>query len=451
MHKSELDHAWDPRELDDAADLGAAIAGEPEAPPFDDLPWPTEAAARLPDLGHVDGERPIPHLTLEAFCERAEVAAMIGAAAADRRMAKAHVNVTRGGVSAAIAQLGAKASPNLLIIDSPAAPAALLAELDRLAQVVDGGAKVLVIGATNDIALYRELMRRGVDEYLVAPVRPLALIRAIAALFADPDKPFLGRTAAVVGAKGGVGASILAHNVAWALAHRFDANTTLVDMDLAFGTASLDFNQEPSAHFGDALVKGEQLDEAQLDRMLSRPSERLSLFMAPGTLEDWYAFGAERFELVLDRVRRTAPFVVLDVPHVWTDWTRQALIGADDIVIVTTPDLAGLRNCKNLVDLIKSGRPNDPPPRVVLNMTGVPRRPEIPAADFADALGAKPSISIPFDPALFGQAANNGQMIFEIAPNAPAAQAVEALARMLCGREPSPKARRSILDRLLRR
>lgn len=446
MEKVDLDEAWDPRELDDAPEARRADAPTPP-PPFDQA---EPAPAFTPPLDF-EGERPIPHLTLEAFCERADVAAAIGAAAADRRMAKAHVNVTRGGVQAAVTELAAKASPNLLIVESAAPPTALIADLERLAQVVDGGTKVMVIGAANDIGLYRELMRRGVDEYLVAPIQPLQLIRAIGALFTDPEKPFVGRMTTVIGAKGGVGASAIAHNLAWALANRFGANTTLVDLDLAFGTASLDFNQEPTTHVGDALLKADQLDETLLDRMLARPSERLSIFMAPGTLEEWFEFGPDRYELLLERLRRTSPYLVLDVPHLWSQWTRRALLESDDVVIVATPDLAGLRNAKNMLDLARAARPNDSAPRVILNMAGVPKRPEIPLSDFADALGAKPVATVPFDPALFGQAANNGQMIFDIAPAAPASRALETLARLLCGREPVAEPRKSLLDQILRR
>ena len=107
------------------------------------------------------------------------------------------------------------------------------------------GTKVVVVGQTNDIALYRELMRRGVSEYLTQPLSALQMIRAVGALYADPSAPFVGRQVALVGAKGGVGASTLAHNFAWAMAEKMQTATVLVDLDLAFGTAGLDFNQDP--------------------------------------------------------------------------------------------------------------------------------------------------------------------------------------------------------------
>ncbi len=108
------------------------------------------------------------------------------------------------------------------------------------------------------------------------------------------------------------------------------------------------------------------------------------------------------------------PCVVLDVPHQWTGWTKQTLVGADEILIVAAPDLANLRNTKNIYDFLKAARPNDHHPRYCLNQVGVPKRPEIKAADFAKALEEEPMAIIPFEPQIFGAAANNGQMIAEI-------------------------------------
>ena len=110
---------------------------------------------------------------------------------------------------------------------------------------------------------------------------------------------------------------------------------------------------------------------------------------------------------------------MLDVPHQWTGWTKQTLVGADDILIVAAPDLANLRNTKNLYDFLKAARPNDHLPLYCLNQIGVPKRPEIKAADFAKALESEPVAVIPFEPQLFGAAANNGQMIAEIAAEPP--------------------------------
>ena len=176
---------------------------------------------------------------------------------------------------------------------------------------------------------------------------------------------------AVVGARGGAGSSTLAHNVGWCIAEELHINTTIVDLDLPFGTVGLDFNDEASQGVADALSAPERLDDVLLDRLLLKRGEHLSLFTAPAALERDYDAAPEAFEAVVDAVRQTTPCVILDLPHVWTPWIKAALIAADDIVIVATPDLASLRNAKNIVELVQSARPNDAPPRLVLNQVGV--------------------------------------------------------------------------------
>ena len=273
-------------------------------------------------------------------------------------------------------------------------------------------------------------------------------MRAISALYVNPEKPFAGKVVSVIGAKGGVGASTVAHNIAWMIAERFQANTTMVDLDLSFGTGALDFNQEPQQTVAEALLAPDRVDEVFLDRLLMRQTERLMLFCAPASLEREFEIDPEAFETVIDRVRRSAPFVVLDMPHIWTPWVRQTLISSDEVVMVATPELASLRNAKNMIDRIKSARPHDAPPIVVLNMTGVAKRPEIPVKDFGDALGIEPSFVLPFDPQMFGMAANNGQMIGELSTATKTAASLEELAARLCGRQVAPKKKSSIIERL---
>jgi pilus assembly protein CpaE len=143
------------------------------------------------------------------------------------------------------------------------------------------------------------------------------------------------------------------------------------------------------------------------------------------------------------------PCVILDVPHQWTGWTKQTLVGADDILIVAAPDLANLRNTKNLYDFLKAARPNDHRPLYCLNQVGVPKRPEIKAADFAKALDDEAVAAIPFEPQVFGAAANNGQMIAEIAANHRTAEMFRQLAQRLTGRAESKKQRASLFSPLI--
>ena len=392
---------------------------------------------------------PAPRVSVQAFCETVETAAAIQGASEDRRMAKAHMRIQMGGLTAAIEAYQSAPTPNVIILESDERGEEILDGLDQLANYCDAGTRVIVIGRVNDVTLYRELVRRGVSDYLISPVGVLQVVRAVCGLFSAPDAKPVGRIVAVVGAKGGVGASTIAHNVAFSIAHDLMLDSVVTDLDLAFGTAGLDFNQDPPQGIAEAVFSPDRIDTAFVDRLLAKCTDHLNLLAAPATLERVYDFGADAFEAIFDSLRATVPCIVLDVPHQWSGWTKQTLVGADDILIVAAPDLANLRNTKNLYDFLKAARPNDQRPLYCLNQIGVPKRPEIKAADFAKALEDEAIAIIPFEPQVFGAAANNGQMIAEVSANHGAAEMFRHLAYKLTGREEPKKQRSGLFSPLL--
>ena len=454
-----------PMDSDAVTEVPAWLQPKPAQLPVEDLPpMTTYEAEPVSDdaagqglgfdysfgVAQTSGDRPIPRITIHAFCTRTSTLGMLRSITQDRRMKNVAMDVLEGGVGAATQYYVNETTPNLLIIEGSGDPRQLLAELDSLAEYCDENIKVVVVGQTNDIRLYRELMRRGVSEYLVAPIEPVQMIRAIAGLFTDPEAPFAGKTLAVTGVKGGVGASSVAHNLAWALTERCKVNATLVDLDLNFGTTGLDFNQDTAATIADALMSPDRFDDAIMGRLITKATDRLSLFTAPATLDRTYNLDPDTYTRVLEQVRGSVPFMVLDLPHIWTDWFKSTVISADELIVVAGPDLASLRNGKNLIDFLRAARPNDNPPKLVLNMVGLPKRPEIPPKDFGQAIGLEPTLVLPFDAQLFGTAANNGQMIFDVAPESKVAMGLDQLAAQLTGREVQT-AKPSMLKKLLRK
>jgi pilus assembly protein CpaE len=392
---------------------------------------------------------PVPRVSIQAFCEMPDLANSVQAAAGDRRMVRAHVKVQMGGLAAAIEAYRGAATPNVIIIEHNGHGSELIAGLDRLAEVCDAGTKVVVVGRLNDIILYRELVRRGISDYLISPLAPIDVVRAVSHLFASPESEPVGRVIAVIGAKGGVGASTVAHNVAFAIARNLSLDTVIADLDLPFGTAGLDFNQDPPQGLADAVFAPERVDNNFVERLLSKCADHLSLLAAPATLDREYDFGSDTFDPVVDSLRSSVPYIILDVPHMWTGWAKRALVSSDEVLIVTAPDLANLRNAKNLFDFARGARPNDRPPYYLLNQIGMPKRPEVRVTDFAKALEAEPLAAIPFEPHLFGTAANNGQMIAEVSPKHKTAETFLSIAKSLTGRAEAKKQKRDLLSPLL--
>lgn len=380
-----------------------------------------------------DDHRPVPRISIHAFCETPDTTALLEKAAVDRRLSKTHLTVHMGGLAKAVDHFQTAATPNLVIIEALDGGAELFAQLGELAEVCDPSTKVIIIGRANDIGLYRELMRQGISDYVVRPRSPLQIIKSIANLYIDPSAPPIGRTIAFVGARGGSGSSTLAHNVAWCAAEEMQSDTVILDLDLPFGTASLDFEQDPTSGLIEALGSPERLDDVLLDRLLQKHTDRLSLFTAPNLLDRDYDIDDQAFETVIDVVRGAAPTIVVDVPHVWTGWSKRLLQTADTIVITATADLAAFRNTKNLVDIISGARPNDAPPLLVINQFD-PKISSVQPAQFAEHVGLKPSVVFNWEPQLFHTAATNASPIVEVGAKTKTAQSLRDLTAIVLGR-----------------
>jgi pilus assembly protein CpaE len=387
------------------------------------------------DLHPSDRARPIPRISIQAFCDDPRVADALQHAAEDRRLSKAHVSVHMGGIAAAISHYTDSPTPNLIMVDSALKSGQLLVELDRLAESCDPGTKVIVVGRHNDVYLYRELLKRGVAEYLVAPVDPMALMESISNLYNNPETDPVGHVFAFIGAKGGVGSSTICHNVAWTMSEVLKSGVTIADLDLAFGTTGLDFNQDPVQGIAEALAAPERLDDQLLDRLLTKCSEHLSIFAAPVVLDRDYDISPEACDVIIDVARQNVPFVAVDLPHGWSAWSKRILLQADEVIITAVPDLANLRNAKNIVDLLKTGRKNDVKPHLILNMANVPKRQEISVKEFEQALELKVLTVIDYDGEIFSQAANNGQMVEELSSKAKAIEKFHEIAQKLTRRK----------------
>lgn len=381
--------------------------------------------APLEEENRDKGEKPLPSISVQAFCDRQETAHCINETTRDWRMKRTNVKIYMGGLPAAIEFYRKENTPSLIIIESGMRGDELFNQLEQLASVCDEGTKVVMIGAANDIRLYRQLMDQGVSDYLVPPLHPLHVIRALGELYADPDQPFIGRVAAFFGAKGGVGSSSLAHNTAWVLSETLMQETALIDLDASWGTTGLDFSYDNMSGLEEALGEPDRLDETLMDRIMIRHTEKLSILPTSGSLNTKPVMESASYEAVVNAVRGISPLSILDLPHYWTDWTTNVLTSVDDVVITSTPDLAGMRNTKNLIEFLKTQRPNDPDPILILNCVGMSSKTEITVKDFGAMVGHDPDIVIGWDPDSHFQATNEGKMLSDIKT---AASTVEGLA-----------------------
>ena len=376
-----------------------------------------------------------PRISLAVFCVTPGFATCMQTASGDRRMAKTKVWIGMGGCDAAVKRYQDRATPNLVIVETQEQGFSVFSDLERLAEVCSEETRVIVAGPSNDVSLYRELIRQGVCEYLVTPSSPLQVIEAITTAFATPGSAPVARSIVVFGVRGGVGSSVICHNLAAFLAQNSEKDTVLVDMDFEFGTAALDFNIEVKHTVVDAFSDLDSLDDVKIQRLIYPFNDYLKLLPAPADLRDKLMLSDDSALTLLDAMRHSCDLLVIDAPHSWSPSVACSLRQAETIMLVASPDLACLRNLKTVFDWLVEERPHDARPRIILNQIGMPKRPEISAREFQEIVGAPIDAFIPYEPAIFGAAQNDGKLLGQITGGQKIAAKIEALADSILGLE----------------
>jgi len=325
-------------------------------------------------------------------------------------------------------------SPELLIVETQDPAPAIFDQLDRLSEVCRAGTDLILLGQHNDVALYRQLAKRGVHEYIPLPADPAHLVDAVLAVCTSPDEAKQARLISFIGASGGAGSTTVANNVAWRLGKLHDGEVALVDLDLAFGTVGLDFNLESPQTSAHALAQADRLDGQMLERFLVKHNENLALLTSPADCSNPADIDIAALDLLIKTLRHNSTWVIVDLPRTWSGWVRHVLDASDEIVLTATPSLASLRNAKAAADILNGDQKQTSRVRVVLNRAGASPKTEIPVRDFSKTLGCAPSVIVPYEPAIFAQAANLGQLAGESRKGQRVLEPFNKLATLVSGR-----------------
>jgi pilus assembly protein CpaE len=338
--------------------------------------------------------------------------------------------VAAGNITDAIRRLGNAPTPQLLVVDLSGC-AEPMADIGALADVCDEGTRVLAIGDVNDIALYRSLLGFGVHDYLVKPLDAASLGASLERAkdgpqAAEPAVATAGRIMAVVGARGGVGATTIAVNVAWMLAQEQHKRVALVDLDLFFGSCGLTLDLEMGRGFREALENPSRIDGLFIERAMIRATENLFVLSAEEALDYAIAFDPSAIELLLEHLRRDFQAVVVDLPRFGARTQTAIMTPPCSIVLVSEPSLAGMRDTQRLVKLFTSLAPKAEL-SVVLNRVGANRGAELNLADFEAGAETKASIVVPFEPKILAATAGTGRPLAKVASGAKSTAALRAL------------------------
>jgi len=380
------------------------------------------------------GSRPILKLNIDGFCTTQKTKDLLSNLRSQQKLRRCKIVIQTGGLENAVTHLAEGKTPNLLILESEDGGDTLMQKLELLAEQCSAETSVMLVGPKNDISLYKRLLALGITDYFSDDSRTDQLVASIETAFSDVDPAEQARVAAFIGSRGGVGSSVVAANTAFCMAHTFKERVTLVDLDIAFGTSALELNIDAKQTVFDALDQPERLDDSLIERFMIPYDEHLSILTAPAGLVQKQDMTIESIEILLKLVRAASNFVVLDLPHVWQNWVQELLLRADETILTSYPDLAGIRNTKNIFEFLDEGRGVDAPSRLIFNQIGASKKTELNAKACRGALERDPFLSIPYDPAVFGAAMNDGELMAESNEKHKITQKFEDLGMQISGR-----------------
>jgi pilus assembly protein CpaE len=360
------------------------------------------------------------------------------------KFTRSTINHQSGGLQAAIRHYIDHPSAEVIIVEDDGDLHQLQARLEQLSEVVEPGRKLIVVGAINDIGFYRRIVSLGVADYLLSPAEIEDLAASVERVSHDPQRPTRGRLLSFMGARGGVGCSTIAQNVAWILSTEFKQRVILVDLDLTYGTCALAFNEEPKQPLSDALTDPQRLDQVLLQRFMVGEDDKLQILSTNGVLRSNLLPSNAAIEKLVDLSRQMADVIILDLPHIWNSWVEEFAVTADESVLVACLDLPNLREAKNLLDHLKNKRGDGRDPRLVINKADMAKRGRLTVQDATRALPVKPVVTLPFDPTAFVEAINDGKAIAERSKTHKASLALRSLTAQIGGVSLNAPSRRAL-------
>ena len=344
----------------------------------------------------------------------------------------------KGGLRNAVQTLSVSASPNILLVDLSESGDPLN-DINSLAEVCEPGTVVVAMGQVNDVRLYRDLIVSGLQDYLLKPFSPEqlrdVLAQAQAVLNApkneDPqaEKPHI--STAVIGTRGGVGASTIATSVAWLLSNDKERLTALLDLDVHFGTGALSLDLEPGRGLTDAIDNPSRIDGLFIERAMIKANEKLSLLSAEAPIHSPIMTDGTAFFQLQEEFRAAFDCTVIDLPRDMLINYPHLLGDVNATIIVTELTLASARDCIRLLSWLKSHAAQSKV-YVVANKVQTSNL-EISRQDFEGSIERKIDVLVPYDPRTAAQSAKLGQALVEAGKSSKASAKIIELTNLVLG------------------
>lgn len=357
-----------------------------------------------------------------------------------------------GGLAAACAAVSEADAPAIMLVDLVGADDPE-AGIRTLVKICGDATQIIALGTLNDVSFYRRLIDAGAKDYLVKPVQPDVLAAAIDS--AGAPRPVEtparkgARIAVVIGTRGGAGASMVAVNAAWSIAHDLGKSVALVDLDLSFGTVALALDLEPTHGLREILENPERVDSLFIKSALVRESENLFVLGAEEPLDDQLAVNATALEALLSELSNSVEVIVADMPRNLVSAQRALLARAETVVLVAEPTLAAIRDTIRLAAFVREAA--DATLIVVANKADKGHKGEITKSEFERGIKMPVDHVLPWNPKVAGEAANAGKPLALVAAGSDIARAVAVLGEAISGEVRQRKSSGRLLDALFGR
>lgn len=345
--------------------------------------------------------------------------------------------VNKGGLRNAVQSLSVSASPQILFVDLSESGDPLN-DINALAEVCEPGTVVIAVGMVNDVRLYRDLMASGIQDYLLKPLSPDMMRDAVANAQAilnapkhvDQDAERPHSSIAVIGTRGGVGASSIATSLAWLCSEKIGRSTALLDLDVHFGTGALALDLEPGRGLTDAIENPSRIDGLFIERAMVKANERLSILSAEAPINSPILSDGSAFYQLQEEMRAAFECTITDLPRSMLVQHPHLMTDVQIAVVVTELTLAAARDSIRILAWMKSNAPQAQV-FVVANKVHNGAQMEISRKDFESSIERKIDFIMPFDQKLAAQSAKLGKPFAEVGKGAKSAQPLHEIANRL--------------------
>lgn len=368
-------------------------------------------------------------------------------------------SIHNGGIANAVRSLSITAAPKFLVVDL-AESDDMLADLNALAEVCNPGTVVLAIGVINDVSIYRELLNSGMHDYLVKPIAPSLLREAM--ISADdsinlpgtkgaPSIHAVNKQICVIGARGGVGSTTIASNIALLLSQQKKNTIAFLDLDIHFGTGAMQFDLEPGRGLFDAMDNPARIDGLFIERAMVKASDSLFILGSEASLNTGIVPDPAAISLLMTTLLTSFDSLVVDVSRHALTTNPNVFEDATDVVVVSDLTLASTRDTIRILAHLKLTAP-EARVHMVINRAQVNGQNEVDPRDFIASVEHNIDITIPDDQKVMMEVGRTGKPLLDVAKASKPAQAIEKLVGIILGDDAiGTKKKSSLLSKLMPR